>query len=140
MFVVGAATLLDLLGQWHPDLAAGLRAIAADPARLAELWPGLTRIAIDHAVAEPAADAGRVVVVPAPFAWDDVGDFASLATLLPTVRRARATASGPAGARRPGRRDGRSTAGEWWCPAPVAGSPSWGWTTSWSSTPPTRCW
>jgi mannose-1-phosphate guanylyltransferase len=46
-------------------------------------WAGLTRIAIDHAVAEPAADAGRVVVVPAPFAWDDVGDFASLATLLP---------------------------------------------------------
>ena len=86
MFVVRAATLLDLLGQWHPDLAAGLRAIAADPSRLAELWPGLTRIAIDHAVAEPAADAGRVVVVPAPFEWDDVGDFASLATLLPAVR------------------------------------------------------
>jgi len=84
MFVVRAATLLDLLGQWHPDLAAGLRAIAADPARLVELWAGLTKIAIDHAVAEPAADAGRVVVVPAPFEWDDVGDFASLATLLPT--------------------------------------------------------
>jgi len=83
MFVARAATLLELLAQWHPDLAGGLRAIAADPARLPELWPGLTRIAIDHAVAEPAADAGRVVVVPAPFAWDDVGDFASLATLLP---------------------------------------------------------
>ncbi len=83
MFVVRAATLLDLLAQWHPDLAAGLRAIAADPSRLDEVWPGLARIAIDHAVAEPAAAAGRVVVVPAPFAWDDVGDFASLATLLP---------------------------------------------------------
>jgi mannose-1-phosphate guanylyltransferase len=90
MFVVRAATLLELLEQWHPDLAHGLRAIAADPSRLDELWPGLTRIAIDHAVAEPAADAGRVVVVPAPFEWDDVGDFASLATLLP--------ASGGAGA------------------------------------------
>ena len=54
------------------------------------MWPGLTRIAIDHAVAEPAADAGRVVVVPAPFAWDDVGDFASLATLLPASGVARA--------------------------------------------------
>ena len=83
MFVARAATLLDLLAQWHPDLAAGLRAIAADPGLLGELWPGLTKIAIDHAVAEPAADAGRVVVVPAPFGWDDVGDFASLATLLP---------------------------------------------------------
>ena len=66
-----------------PSWPPGLRAIAADPSRLDEVWPGLTRIAIDHAVAEPAADAGRVVVVPAPFAWDDVGDFASLASLLP---------------------------------------------------------
>ena len=83
MFVVQASRLLDLLGQWHPDLARDVRAIAADPTRLDELWPGLTKIAIDHAVAEPAAEAGHVVVVPAPFTWDDVGDFASLATLLP---------------------------------------------------------
>lgn len=85
MFVVRAAVLLDLLAQWHSELAAGVRAIAASPERLDELWPGLTKIAIDHAVAEPAADAGHVVVVPAPFAWDDVGDFASLAALLPPV-------------------------------------------------------
>jgi len=85
MFVVRAATLLDLLARWHHELEAGVRAIAASPERLDELWPGLTRIAIDHAVAEPAADAGHVVVVPAPFTWDDVGDFASLAELLPPV-------------------------------------------------------
>jgi mannose-1-phosphate guanylyltransferase len=83
MFVVRAATLLDLLARWHPELAAGVRAIATDPERLEDLWPGLERIAIDHAVAEPAAEAGQVVVVPASFAWDDVGDFASLAGLLP---------------------------------------------------------
>ena len=83
MFVVRATVLLDLLGRWHPELAKGVREIAADPARLGAVWPGLSRIAIDHAVAEPAADAGHVVVVPAPFAWDDVGDFAGLATLLP---------------------------------------------------------
>ena len=83
MFVVRARVLLDLLHTWHPDLADGLRAIAADPSRLEELWPGLTRIAIDHAVAEPAAAAGHVAVVPAPFGWDDVGDFASLSALLP---------------------------------------------------------
>lgn len=83
MFVVRASVLLDLLGRWHPDLARDLRAIAADPGRLDELWPDLEKIAIDHAVAEPAADAGHVVVVPAPFGWDDVGDFASLAELLP---------------------------------------------------------
>jgi len=82
MFVVRPGVLLDLLARWHPDFAATLRAIAAEPARLGELWPTLPRIALDHAVAEPAAAAGRVVVVPAAFDWDDIGDFDSLAALL----------------------------------------------------------
>jgi mannose-1-phosphate guanylyltransferase len=82
MFVVRASVLLDLLADFHPDLAAGLRDIAADPARLVDVWPGLTSIAIDNAVAEPAAGLGRVAVVPGSFTWDDVGDFASLGSLL----------------------------------------------------------
>ena len=85
MFVVGATVLLDLLAEFHPRLAQGVRDIAADPARLDELWPGLTSIAIDNAVAEPAAEAGRVAVVPGRFTWDDVGDFASLGSLLSDV-------------------------------------------------------
>ncbi|KGN36429.1 mannose-1-phosphate guanylyltransferase [Knoellia subterranea] len=83
MFVVRAATLLDLLHRWHPELADGVRAIAAEPERLDEIWPTLEKIAIDHAVAEPAADIGVVAVVPGDFAWDDIGDFSSLASLLP---------------------------------------------------------
>ena len=82
MFVVRPGVLLDLLGRWRPEFAAALRAIAADPASLDEVWPSLPRIALDHAVAEPAADAGRVAVVPASFGWDDIGDFDSLAALL----------------------------------------------------------
>ena len=82
MFVVRPRVLLELLAQSHPDLAASLRAIAADRSRLAEVWPTLTKIAVDHAVAEPAAAAGRVATVPASFGWDDIGDFDSLATLL----------------------------------------------------------
>jgi len=82
MFVVRASVLLDELADLHPELAAGLREIAAEPARLAELWPGLTKVAIDHAVAEPAAARGRVAVVPGGFTWDDVGDFAALGSLL----------------------------------------------------------
>jgi mannose-1-phosphate guanylyltransferase len=82
IFVVRATTLLELLAQWHPDLVDGLRRIAADPHCLAEVWETLPRIAIDHAVAEPAAAQGRVAVVPASFPWDDVGDFASLASVL----------------------------------------------------------
>jgi mannose-1-phosphate guanylyltransferase len=82
MFVVRASVLLDLLGQWHPQLASGLRTLAADPSRLDELWPHFEKIAIDHAVAEPAAAVGRVAVVPGGFGWDDVGDFSSLGGLL----------------------------------------------------------
>lgn len=82
MFVVRPTVLLDLLAEHHPDLAAGLRRLAADPSLVDEVWPGLEKIALDHAVAEPAADAGRVAVVPADFDWDDIGDFDSLATLL----------------------------------------------------------
>ena len=82
MFVVRPNVLLDLLAEWHPDFAATLRDLAKDLSRLDELWPGLPRIALDHAVAEPAAAGGRVVVVPADFGWDDIGDFDSLAGLI----------------------------------------------------------
>jgi mannose-1-phosphate guanylyltransferase len=82
MFVARPAVLLDLLAEWHPEFAATLRDLAKDTSRLDELWPRLPKIALDHAIAEPAAAAGRVVVVPASIGWDDVGDFDSLASLL----------------------------------------------------------
>jgi mannose-1-phosphate guanylyltransferase len=83
MFVAPAGLLLDELAREHPELARGLRDIAADRTRLDAIWPSLTKIAIDHAVAEPAAARGLVATVPGSFGWDDVGDFASLADLLP---------------------------------------------------------
>lgn len=89
MFVSRADVLLELLAEHAPALHAGLQRIADawdTPQRDAvveEQWPALPSISIDHAVAEPAAEAGRVAVVPATFGWDDVGDFSSLAELLP---------------------------------------------------------
>lgn len=82
MFVVRPGVLLDLLAEQDPDFATALRGIAADPSTLAEVWATLPKIAVDHAVAEPAAAAGRVAVVPGTFGWDDIGDFASLQALL----------------------------------------------------------
>ncbi|MCL2454863.1 MAG: mannose-1-phosphate guanylyltransferase [Micrococcales bacterium] len=88
MFVVRAGVLLDHLRTQLPALHDGLREIGAvwdGPARDAVLdatWPTLTKIAIDHAIAEPVARAGGVAVVPGLFGWDDVGDFESLAALL----------------------------------------------------------
>ena len=61
------------------------------------MWPGSTKIAIDHAIAEPVAAAGGVAVVPGDFGWDDVGDFASLAALLAGRRRRRRRVLGDAG-------------------------------------------
>jgi mannose-1-phosphate guanylyltransferase len=51
------------------------------------VWPGLTKIAIDYSVAEPAAAAGKLAVIPGDFDWDDVGDFASIAKLHSGGRR-----------------------------------------------------
>ena len=90
MFIVRARVLLDHLAAQLPTLAAGLQEIAAawdGPDRaevLDRVWPGLTKIAIDHAIAEPVAAAGGVAVVPGDFTWDDIGDFDSLAQLLTT--------------------------------------------------------
>ncbi len=88
MFVARASVLLEELRQHRPALHEGLERIAAawdTDARadvLDQVWPTLEKVAIDYAVAEPAADAGRVAVVPAEFGWDDVGDFAALGTIL----------------------------------------------------------
>ncbi|TCJ22439.1 mannose-1-phosphate guanylyltransferase [Nocardioides jejuensis] len=83
MFVVRPTVLLDLLAENDPGFAADLRAIAAGGEEaMARLWPTLPKIALDHAVAEPAAAAGRIAVVPGAFDWEDIGDFASLGDLL----------------------------------------------------------
>ncbi|WP_454299116.1 mannose-1-phosphate guanylyltransferase [Salana multivorans] len=88
MFVVRTDVLLGHLDRLQPPLAAGVREIAAawdSPDRTAVLdrvWPTLTRIAIDHAIAEPVAAEGGVAVVPGTFGWDDVGDVDALAGLL----------------------------------------------------------
>ena len=74
MFVTKAKTLLDLLRDYQPDMCDGLERIGAvwDDAgarqqALNEIWPGLLKIPIDNAVAEPAARDNRVAVVPATF-------------------------------------------------------------------------
>lgn len=90
MFIVRASVLLGHLAEQRPAMHDSLRTIAKawdtdDRDRvLAELWPGLEKVAIDHAVAEPVADTGGVAVVPGTFGWDDVGDFNALAALLPS--------------------------------------------------------
>ena len=74
MFVTKATFLMELLQEYRPELHEGLQKIAEcwDDEVLRktvfnEVWPGLEKIPIDNAVAEPAATEGRVAVVPATF-------------------------------------------------------------------------
>ncbi|WEV63779.1 sugar phosphate nucleotidyltransferase [Bifidobacterium sp. ESL0732] len=52
---------------------------------MATYWPGIEKIAFDYAVAEPLSVAGGVAMVPGDFGWDDIGDFNSVAALLPST-------------------------------------------------------
>lgn len=88
MFISRADVLLAELAKTRPQLHDGLLELAEvwdDRDRrgpvVDRVWPALEKVAIDYTVAEPAADAGRMVVIPGHFDWDDVGDFASLAKL-----------------------------------------------------------
>lgn len=84
MFVTRTDVLMGHLGRLQPGLHAGLTRIAeawSTPDRqsvLEEVWPQLTKIAIDHAIAEPVALEGGMAVVPGEFTWDDIGDYAAL--------------------------------------------------------------
>lgn len=91
IFVARAATLMDMLTEYRPDIAAPLRQLAQlwdldsvqQSAQVEDLWASIPKEVIDRAVAEPAAAAGRVAVVPADMGWSDVGDYDSLAEGIP---------------------------------------------------------
>ena len=93
IFIARADRLLAEIEAAEPELHAGLIQLAEawdTPARGAvvdQVWPRLKKIAIDYSVAEPAA-AGKLVVIPGQFDWDDVGDFASIAKLHSGGRKA----------------------------------------------------
>lgn len=100
MFVAPVKLLLQHLHANEPELFDGVTAIAqANVAGnlakvMEEVWPTLPKTAIDYAVAEPAAEAGDVAVIPGDFLWDDVGDFAAIARLNPAATEAGVTVIG----------------------------------------------
>ena len=87
MFVAPAALMLKHLEANEPELYAGVMEIAnawdtsEREAVMERVWETLPKTAIDYAVAEPAAAAGDVAMVPGSFNWDDVGDFDAVARL-----------------------------------------------------------
>lgn len=93
MFIAPAKLLLEVLSQTQPSLYQGVMTLAESwdqpnrQAVLSQVWPKLTQIAIDYAIAEPAAAQGLVAVVPGVFEWHDVGDFAAIAELQSQGRK-----------------------------------------------------
>ena len=84
IFVWKPAAILGELKANKPDMHAGLL-------RIAEAWgtpkqdevfravyPTLEKISIDFAVMQDAAAAGKVLVMHAPYQWDDVGSWLAL--------------------------------------------------------------
>lgn len=93
MFIAPAKLLLEVLAETEPELHAGVMKIAQvwDSKErdqvMSTTWLKLKKIAIDYAIAEPAALKNLVAVVPAEFEWHDVGDFASIAELQSQGRK-----------------------------------------------------
>jgi mannose-1-phosphate guanylyltransferase len=86
IFVWKVSTILNALRERQPKLLAAVQ-------RIAEAWPtpqrdavlrreyeGLDRISIDYAVMEHARE---VLVVQAPYRWDDVGSWLALERMHP---------------------------------------------------------
>jgi len=91
MFVWRAATLLDCLRRYQPEIHAGLMRIADawdSPQRqavLSAVYPTLKKISVDFAVMEPASrdPAVQVLAVPMPLRWIDVGSWNAFAETCP---------------------------------------------------------
>jgi mannose-1-phosphate guanylyltransferase len=83
IFVWKVGTILDELRRYKPALAKGVERIAKawpDESVIREVYPILEKISIDFAVME---NAKNVLVVQAPFQWDDVGSWLALERMHP---------------------------------------------------------
>jgi mannose-1-phosphate guanylyltransferase len=91
IFVWRRDALLEHLERHASAVLGPLRDGLAASADIAQAYADLPAISIDYAVLEPASLDGAVKVVPAAFAWSDVGSWPAL--------RAQLAADQPAGSR-----------------------------------------
>ena len=95
IFVWKAATLLELLARYQPEIAAGLEAIKraaagkslANPspklrAVIAREYKKMPSLSIDYAVMEKAGSEGKVLTLEADFGWSDVGSWAAVHRMM----------------------------------------------------------
>ncbi len=80
IFVFRGATLLELVAEHQPALAAGLAELAAEPARAAEIYASLPAESIDVAIMEKLDD---IATLPLDCGWSDLGSWEALHEILP---------------------------------------------------------
>ena len=100
IFVWRASAILEYLRRFTPGVFLPMQKILdatrEAPGDVTEKWrnpaaqkiireefSGVENISIDYAVMEPAAAEGKVLVVNAPFAWDDVGSWRAMERVFP---------------------------------------------------------
>ena len=88
-FVWDSETLMKQFREFEPEMYESLIALEDSlkqmDARetLREAYPRLKKVAIDYAVLEPAARAGRMAVIPVDMEWSDIGSWATLTDAFP---------------------------------------------------------
>ena len=95
IFVWKAATLLELLNRYQPEIGKGLATISAaakgrslaipNPKLrlvIAHEYKKMPSLSIDYAVLEKAGSEGKVMTVEADFGWSDVGSWAAVHRMM----------------------------------------------------------
>lgn len=88
-FVWHSATLMRRFQELEPEMHAMLcelrAALSGTDFReaLRTAYPRLKKIAIDYAILEPSARAGKMAVIPAAMGWSDIGSWATLTDAFP---------------------------------------------------------
>lgn len=79
IFLFRGTTLLGLLEEHLPELAAGIEAIAAEPGRREELYGTLPATSIDFGLMEKL---DTIATLPLECGWSDLGSWEALAEVL----------------------------------------------------------
>ncbi|MDO4424194.1 MAG: mannose-1-phosphate guanylyltransferase [Planctomycetia bacterium] len=91
IFVWKAKTILENLRRFAPGVYGPVEKLlqvqsngnAEFETVLEREFPQMESISIDYAVMEPASAEGSILLLPAPFSWDDVGSWRSMERLFP---------------------------------------------------------
>jgi len=88
-FVWASETLMKQFEEFEPQMHESFLRLreAAEGAdfrdAVRQVYPSIKKTAIDYAVLEPAARAGRMAVIPVAMEWSDIGSWATLTDAFP---------------------------------------------------------